>query len=121
MKILFIAILSVTLVGCNMGHNQQVGSVGGAVVGGLLGNSVGKGSGRTASTIVGTYIGTVTGSAIGKSLDGRQNVASTHSSDRCTGYTNAGARSACNRGVAARLRMRQMQLERRAYSRGYGR
>ena len=97
-----------------------MGSLTGAVTGGLLGNSVGKGSGRAASTIVGTYLGTITGSAIGKSLDGRQNVASTHSSDRCTGYKNAGARSACNRGVAARLRMKQMQLERRAYSRGYG-
>ena len=98
-----------------------MGSVGGAVVGGLLGNTVGKGSGRVASTVVGTYLGTVTGSEIGKSLDGTQNVVSAHNSDRCTGYRNAGARSACNRGVAARLRMRQMQLERRAYSRGYGR
>ena len=41
--------------------------------------------------------------------DGTQNVVSTHNSDICTSYRNEGARSACNRGVAARLRMIQIR------------
>ena len=40
MKTIFIAIIAVTLAGCNMAH-QQTGAIGGAVVGGLLGNTVG--------------------------------------------------------------------------------
>ena len=45
MRKLIIVIVGVVALttGCNMRHNQQMGSVTGAVAGGLLGNTIGKG------------------------------------------------------------------------------
>ena len=124
-KLLLISIGVVALTtGCNMGHNQQMGSLTGAVTGGLLGSTIGKGNGRIASTAIGTYLGTIVGSEVGKSMDGPRTVVYRTSSNAygvCAGITNEGAKSSCKRGVADRLRREQRRLERNAYNRGYGR
>ena len=127
-KLILITIGVVALTtGCNMGHNQQMGSLTGAVTGGLLGNTIGKGNGRIASTAIGTYLGTIVGSEVGKSMDGPRTVVYRTSSNAqnaygvCSGITNEGAKSSCKRGVADRLRQEQRRLERNAYNRGYGR
>ena len=127
-KLLLISIGVVALTtGCNMGHNQQMGSLTGAVAGGLLGNTIGRGNGRIASTAFGTYLGTIVGSEMGKSLDRPTTVVYRTQSNAqtaygvCAGITNEGAKSSCKRGVADRLRREQRKLERNAYNRGYGR
>ena len=126
-KMIFAALGLVALTtGCQT-SNQQYGAVGGAVTGGLLGNTVGKGNGKTLATAVGTFLGTVAGSEIGRSMDQprtivyRNNPPSQPNYGVCSGITNEGASSACNRGVATRLREEQRRLERDAYRRGYGR
>ena len=127
-KLILITIGVVALTtGCNMGHNQQMGSLTGAVTGGLLGNTIGKGNGRIASAAIGTFLGTVVGSEMGKSMDRPTTVVYRTASNTqsaygvCSGITNEGALSSCKRGVADRLRQEQRRLERNAYNRGYGR
>ena len=113
--------------GCNMGTNQQMGSLSGAITGGLLGNTIGRGNGRVASTAIGTFLGTVVGSEMGKSMDRPTTVVYRTASNTqsaygvCSGITNEGALSSCKRGVSARLREEQSRMEREAYKRGYGR
>jgi len=115
------------LMGCNMATNQGVGAIGGGAAGALLGSTVGSGSGRTAATAVGAVLGTIAGSNIGASMDRpRTNNIIVQQApiayDSCARYyNNAGAKEACQRGRDARARMRQMQIERRAYQQGYGR
>ena len=120
-NLLFVAVVSsVALAGCNMAH-QQYGAVGGGIAGGLLGNTVGSGSGKTAATVLGTMLGTMAGAEIGKSMDAQRTIVYANHTDVCSGYTNEGAKSSCQRGAADRAKMNQMNLERSAYSRGYRR
>ena len=129
MRKLIIVIVGVVALttGCNMRHNQQIGSVTGAVAGGLLGNTIGKGSGRVVSTAIGTFLGTIAGSEIGKSMDRpptvvyRTQPTAQSAYGVCADITNVGAKSSCKRGVADRLREEQRRIERDAYNRGYGR
>ena len=94
--------------GCNMRHNQQIGSVTGAVAGGLLGNTIGKGSGRIVSTAIGTFLGTIAGSEIGKSMDRpptvvyRTQPTAQSAYGVCADITNVGAKSSCKRSEERR-------------------
>jgi len=70
-RLLIIAAISVTLVGCQSSPTQQqdTGRIIGAVVGGVVGSNVGKGGGRTAAIIAGSIFGGFIGGKIGKTMD----------------------------------------------------
>lgn len=67
---LFIALFSLTLLGCQTApSSENTGRVVGGVLGGVLGSQVGSGSGKTAATIAGVLIGGYLGGSIGKTMD----------------------------------------------------
>lgn len=124
-KFLLIGTCLIALSACQV-HNPQTqqGALVGALAGGLLGNTVGKGTGKTVATGVGAVLGTLVGQELAGGNRGHQ-----HQHQRtvmtvgnCNHIANAGARSACERGVAERDRAAQRQAEQRAYQCGrYGR
>jgi len=69
-RLLIVAAMSVTLIGCQSSPTQQdTGRVLGAVAGGVIGSNVGKGNGRTAAIIAGSIFGGFIGGKIGKTMD----------------------------------------------------
>ena len=110
----------------------NIGSVIGGLFGGVLGSTVGKGSGKLWATGAGAVLGTI----VGTNLGGKRNQNTQAHSDYnqwplhhdqqaadatyspCARITNAGARAACERGVAERHQIAQREAERRAYECG---
>ena len=130
-KSLAIAAVAVTMLsGCQTSTNAQdfpLGPVLGGVAGGFIGNQFGKGTGKTAATALGAVGGVLLGQQLQRPVStehthgGSVNQAPAHVVvTGCDTYYNAGARAACNRGVADRNRARQRRVERQAYDTGRG-
>lgn len=119
-KSLAIAAVAVTMLsGCQTSTNAQdfpLGPVLGGVAGGFIGNQFGKGTGKTAATALGAVGGVLLGQQLQRPVSTEAHVVVTG----CDTYYNAGARAACNRGVADRNRARQRRVERQAYDTGRG-
>ena len=83
------------------------------------------GSGKTAATVGGAILGTIVGSNLaggGHSNSGHNHGHSSVGVSQCDHIGNAGARSACERGVSERDRQQQRRAEDYAYQCGrYGR
>ena len=125
-KTIVAILLTTTLMGCNAHNgytldNQTKAGILGGVAGGCVGNQFGKGSGNVALTALGAVLGVVAGQSLAKPQEAPAvyNRTVTYQAGRCDGYTNQGARAACQRGVSDRERRAQQQLERDAYN--YGR
>ena len=110
----------------------NAGSLIGGLFGGVLGSTVGKGSGKLWATGAGAVLGTIVGTNLGANNRKthayndhnqsyyRQRANTTYSP--CARIVNDGARAACERGVAERHQIAQIEAERRAYECGrYGR
>ena len=119
-------LLALSMTACQAHNPQTQGALIGGVAGGLLGKTIGKGSGKKAATIGGAILGSIVGSNLsggshnhgGGHNHGQRSV----SVSQCDHIGNAGARSACERGVSERNRQRQRQAEDYAYQCGrYGR
>ena len=124
-KFLLIGTCLLALSACQA-HNPQTqqGALVGALAGGLLGNTVGKGTGKTIATGVGAVLGTLVGQELAGGNRGHQEPRqrTVMTVGNCNNIANAGARAACERGVAERDRIAQRQAEQRAYQCGrYGR
>ena len=130
-KSLAIAAVAVTMLsGCQTSTNAQdfpLGPVLGGVAGGFIGNQFGKGTGKTAATALGAVGGVLLGQQLQRPVSPRHthggsvNQAPAHVVvTGCDTYYNAGARAACNRGVADRRRAEQRAIERQAYRIGRG-
>ena len=112
--------------GCQIsstGQNFPLGPVLGGVAGGFVGNQFGRGTGKAAATA----LGAVGGLLLGQQLQRPEPPKHTHSQTpapvvvtSCDAYQNAGARAACNRGVADRKRAEQRAIENQAYRAGRG-
>ena len=104
------------------GQNFPLGPVLGGVAGGFVGNQFGNGSGKAAATALGAVGGLLLGQQLQRPV---VNQAPTPTPapvvvTSCDGYQNAGARAACNRGVADRKRAEQRAIENQAYRAGRG-
>ena len=130
-KSLAIAAVAVTMLsGCQTSTNAQdfpLGPVLGGVAGGFIGNQFGKGTGKTAATALGAVGGVLLGQQLQRPVSPRHthggsvNQAPAHVVvTGCDTYYNAGARAACNRGVADRKRAEQRAIENQAYRIGRG-
>ena len=129
-KSLAIAAVAVTMLsGCQTSTNAQdfpLGPVLGGVAGGFIGNQFGKGTGKTAATALGAVGGVLLGQQLQRPVStehthgGSVNQAPAHVVTGCDTYYNAGARAACNRGVADRNKAYQRRVENQAYRAGRG-
>ena len=104
------------------GQNFPLGPVLGGVAGGFVGNQFGSGSGKAAATALGAVGGLLLGQQLQRPV---VNQAPTPTPapvvvTSCDAYQNAGARAACNRGVADRKRVEQRAIENQAYRIGRG-
>ena len=111
----------------------NAGSVIGGLFGGVLGSTVGKGSGKLWATGAGAVLGTIVGTNLGannRNTHARNdyeynqyyNQRASANYSPCARIVNDGARAACERGVAERHQIAQIEAERRAYECGrYGR
>ena len=125
-KLLLAGACLLALSACLANNPQTQGALVGGLAGGLLGNTVGKGSGKTAATVGGAILGSIVGSNLaGGSHNhggGHNHGQSSVGVSQCDHIGNAGARSACERGVSERDRQIQQQAEDYAYQCGrYGR
>ena len=128
------AVVAATMVtGCQHASNAQnfpLGPVLGGVAGGFIGNQFGKGNGKAAATALGAVGGVLLGQQLQRPV---QNQAPSSGCwgpcnptpvpvvvTSCDAYQNAGARAACNRGVADRKRAEQRAIENQAYRAGRG-
>ena len=123
-KLLIVGVCLTALSACQAHNPRTQGSLIGGVAGGLLGNTIGGGSGNIAATVGGAILGTIVGSELAGQNQGNHNHSHQGSNVRvgqCDNIGNAGARSACERGVAEKDRVAQRQAEARAYQCGrYG-
>ena len=123
-KLLLIGTCLIALSACQAHSPRTQGALVGGLAGGLLGNTVGKGTGKTIATGVGAVLGTLVGQELAGGNRGHQHQqqSTVMTVGNCNNIANAGARSACERGVAERDRAAQKQAEQRAYQCGrYGR
>jgi len=121
-----VCLLALSVSACQAHNPRTGGALIGGLAGGLLGNTVGKGSGKTVATVGGAILGTIVGSELAGGNrghgDGHNHGQSSVGVSQCDHIGNAGARSACERGVSERDRQRQQQAEDYAYQCGrYGR
>ena len=100
------------------GQNFPLGPVLGGVAGGFVGNQFGNGSGKAAATALGAVGGMLLGQQLQRPVVNQAPAPVVVTS--CDGYQNAGARAACNRGVADRKRVEQRAIENQAYRIGRG-
>ena len=102
------------------GQNFPLGPVLGGVAGGFVGNQFGNGSGKAAATALGAVGGMLLGQQLQRPVVNQAPAPATVVVTSCDGYQNAGARAACNRGVADRKRAEQRAIENQAYRAGRG-
>lgn len=121
LKIVPIIVACGLLAGCQTagaGNNQTTGAVLGGIAGGVLGSTVGGGSGRLVATGIGAVLGAMAGGAVGQNMDQPKQqvvIQQVNPVSECSGITNAGVRSACERGVSERNAEAQRQAEQNAY------
>jgi len=124
-KLLLVGACLIALSACQAHNTQTQGALVGGLAGGLLGNTIGKGTGKTVATGVGAVLGSIVGSNLAggsHSHGGHNHGQRSVGVSQCDHIGNAGARSACERGVSERNRQRQRQAEDYAYQCGrYGR
>ena len=123
-KLLLVGACLVALSACQVHNPSTGGAVIGGLAGGLLGNTIGSGDGRTAATVGGAILGTIIGAELagGNRGHGEAQQRTRVTVQECNHISNAGARAACEQGVAERDRQRQQQAEDLAYQCGrYGR
>ena len=118
------AVVAATMVtGCQHASNAQnfpLGPVLGGVAGGFIGNQFGKGNGKAAATALGAVGGVLLGQQLQRPVVNQAPAPAPDVVGSCDMYHNAGARAACNRGVADRRRAEQRAIERQAYRIGRG-
>ncbi len=118
------AVVAATMVtGCQHASNAQnfpLGPVLGGVAGGFVGNQFGSGSGKAAATALGAVGGMLLGQQLQRPVVNQAPAPAPVVVTSCDAYQNAGARAACNRGVADRKRAEQRAIENQAYRIGRG-
>ena len=118
------AVVAASMVtGCqtsSTGQNFPLGPVLGGVAGGFVGNQFGSGSGKAAATALGAVGGLLLGQQLQRPVVNQTPAPATVVVTSCDAYQNAGARAACNRGVADRKRAEQRAIENQAYRIGRG-
>ena len=118
------AVVAASMVtGCqtsSTGQNFPLGPVLGGVAGGFVGNQFGSGSGKAAATALGAVGGLLLGQQLQRPVVNQTPAPATVVVTSCDAYQNAGARAACNRGVADRKRAEQRAIENQAYRAGRG-
>ena len=120
------AVVAATMVtGCQHASNAQnfpLGPVLGGVAGGFIGNQFGKGNGKAAATALGAVGGVLLGQQLQRPVVNQAPAPAPAPVvvGSCDMYHNAGARAACNRGVADRKRAEQRAIENQAYRIGRG-
>ena len=102
------------------GQNFPLGPVLGGVAGGFVGNQFGSGSGKAAATALGAVGGLLLGQQLQRPVVNQAPTPAPVVVTSCDAYQNAGARAACNRGVADRKRVEQRAIENQAYRIGRG-
>ena len=102
------------------GQTFPLGPVLGGVAGGFVGNQFGSGSGKAAATALGAVGGLLLGQQLQRPVVNQAPAPATVVVTSCDAYQNAGARAACNRGVADRKRAEQRAIENQAYRAGRG-
>jgi hypothetical protein len=123
-KTFAIAVVAATMLsGCQTSTSAQdfpLGPVLGGVAGGFIGNQFGKGNGKAAATALGAVGGVFLGQQLQRPVVNQAPAPAPVVVGSCDMYHNAGARAACNRGVADRNRARKRRVERQAYDIGRG-
>ena len=118
------AVVAATMVtGCQHASNAQnfpLGPVLGGVASGFIGNQFGKGNGKAAATALGAVGGVLLGQQLQRPVVNQAPAPAPVVVGSCDMYHNAGARAACNRGVADRKRAEQRAIENQAYRIGRG-
>ena len=118
------AVVAASMVtGCqtsSTGQNFPLGPVLGGVAGGFVGNQFGSGSGKAAATALGAVGGMLLGQQLQRPVVNQAPAPTPVVVTSCDAYQNAGARAACNRGVADRKRAEQRAIENQAYRIGRG-
>ena len=120
------AVVAASMVtGCqtsSTGQNFPLGPVLGGVAGGFVGNQFGSGSGKAAATALGAVGGMLLGQQLQRPVVNQAPAPAPAPVvvTSCDAYQNAGARAACNRGVADRKRAEQRAIENQAYRIGRG-
>ena len=122
-KIAAVVVAATMMAGCQTSSNAQnfpLGPVLGGVAGGFVGNQFGSGTGNTVATALGAVGGVLLGQQLQRPVVNQAPAPATVVVTSCDAYQNAGARAACNRGVADRKRAEQRAIENQAYRAGRG-